>query len=287
LKTTKGFILLHRTIKDNWIWDNDAYLKAWVDLLLSANHKAKKVYVNGQPIQCNRGETVKAIRTWARDWGWSRSRVSRFFKTLEGDHMIERKAIQKTTHLRIINYEDLQGFVRQTWDKDETSAPINNNVNKENNKRDSVKSVGKRSSKKEQLKKLSERLDEYQKKFPTLDIKYAFDYWKDSLSASGRVWTRYGPAFSNWCKAWAAAGKTKDQGWTYSDAPANDKGSRYAGPGKIKISAFKADITGHLIGYCSKCNESAFYTRWSVWDDSNCCKAKILPERKSAKVKAS
>ena len=286
MKTTKGFILLHRTIKDNWIWDNDAYLKAWVDLLLSASHKAKKVYVNGQPIQCNRGETVKTIRTWARDWGWSRSRVSRFFKTLEGDRMIERKMIQKTTHLRIINYEDLQGFVRQTWDKDETSAHINNNVNKENNTLPQVGSVKKIKSKREQLNKIAGDLKSYQKKFPTLDIEYTFASWKDSLLSTGRVWTRYGPAFSNWCRARAVHGKTKDQGWTYSDAPANDKGSR-SGSGKINISSFKTDTTGHQIGYCGKCGDTAFYTKWSIWDDSICCNARVLPKRKSGKSKTS
>lgn len=42
---------------------------------------------------------------------------------------------------------------------------------------------------------------------------------------------------------------------------------------------FKADKTGNaLLGYCNSCSKLGFYDKYQVYDDSECCKAKILPK---------
>lgn len=48
-----GWIKLYRQIQDCWIWDDDdKYDKAhaWLDLLILANHRDKKISVDGKPI---------------------------------------------------------------------------------------------------------------------------------------------------------------------------------------------------------------------------------------------
>ena len=46
------------------------------------------------------------------------------------------------------------------------------------------------------------------------------------------------------------------------------------------ISKFKKDANGKFwIGYCSKCNVSAFYDDMGIKQDSKCCQSKLMPEK--------
>lgn len=42
----EGWVKLHRSITENWIWENPQYLKWWLDLILMANHKKQKIPFN-------------------------------------------------------------------------------------------------------------------------------------------------------------------------------------------------------------------------------------------------
>lgn len=46
---------------------------------------------------------------------------------------------------------------------------------------------------------------------------------------------------------------------------------------KFKLSDYRKDITGTPIGYCAECGKSDFYDKFEIFQDSRCCKAKILP----------
>ena len=88
----KGFIYLHRQIQECWIWFNDERFsqgQAWVDLLLSANHKDVKLPFNGEFVTVERGQLLTSIRKLADRWKWHRNTVKRFLNLLEKDNMIE------------------------------------------------------------------------------------------------------------------------------------------------------------------------------------------------------
>ena len=61
--------------------------------------------IKGRELQCRRGQSLKALETWAERWGWSKSKVVRFFKVLKQDGMIECKSEGVTTRLTIVNYD--------------------------------------------------------------------------------------------------------------------------------------------------------------------------------------
>lgn len=106
-----GYIKLHRQIQDCWIWDSGKFDKrsAWIDLLMLANHRDKKLVFNGKPVVITRGQFMTSIRKLAVRWEWSTSTVFDFLKILEADNMIKRESDNHRTLLTIINYEVYQG----------------------------------------------------------------------------------------------------------------------------------------------------------------------------------
>lgn len=104
----KGWIKLSRQIQEHWIWNDPEKLKAWIDLILMANHEAKKAQMRDGLVTIKRGQFVTSIDKLAKRWGWSKNRVYRFLSLLETDHMVERKANAYRTTITIVNYGKFQ-----------------------------------------------------------------------------------------------------------------------------------------------------------------------------------
>lgn len=106
----KGYIRLHRSIEDNWVWQDKPFSKgqAWVDLLLLANHTDHKTPYGSTVVECNRGEVNRSMRYLAERWGWGREKVRTFLKQLEADEMISLQPTTKPTTILIDNYTKYQ-----------------------------------------------------------------------------------------------------------------------------------------------------------------------------------
>lgn len=174
----KGYIRLHRQIMECSIWETgEQYDKrsAWVELILLANHKDKKVIFNNEIITVKRGQHLTSIRKLAERWGWSRGKVDRFLRLLESDSMVDTKRATNNILINIVNY-DIYQYVedeQRTTDEprtdheratDEPQTDINNNdINEINNKRKDIsKDISKR------------KVDEY---YEDVDVNNAFkDY---------------------------------------------------------------------------------------------------------------
>jgi len=131
----QGAILLHREIRDHWLWKKKPYSpgQAWVDMLLLANHAGKRVPFRDEITEILRGEFIRSERDLARDWGWARSKIHRFLILLKNDSMIDIKSDQKANHISICNYNKWQKFrtnnepiVNQEWTKSEPVVDLNN-----------------------------------------------------------------------------------------------------------------------------------------------------------------
>lgn len=104
-----GWIKLHRSIEDHWVWDCEfSYGQAWIDLLINACHKPNKLNIKGRLIQLNRGEQARSEVTLSKRWKWSRNKVRRFLKNLENDGMIVQKTTHLTSIISICNYDVFQ-----------------------------------------------------------------------------------------------------------------------------------------------------------------------------------
>lgn len=103
-----GFIKIYRSIKKHWIWENDEYLKAWLDILMMVNHKDQKILFNTDLIIVKRGERITSQLKLSKRWGWSRTKVRNFLELLEKDEMIATKRTSKSTTIKVLNYNVYQ-----------------------------------------------------------------------------------------------------------------------------------------------------------------------------------
>jgi len=117
-----GWIKLHRQIQEHWIHKKPEYFHAWITILLNVNHEKKKLIIDNELIECNRGQSLNSIQGWARILGpsWTSRKVRTFFKLLEGDDMIKTEGMRKTTRLSVCNYDSYQ-TLRQADDEQATS----------------------------------------------------------------------------------------------------------------------------------------------------------------------
>lgn len=108
MSADKGYIKLYRDIRDHWIWNTEpgpySKLKAWVDLIMMANHEDRKVMFEGEPMLIKRGEMLTSIRKLSVRWGWSNRKTMRFLDGLERDGMVTQKRTAKCTVINLDNY---------------------------------------------------------------------------------------------------------------------------------------------------------------------------------------
>lgn len=139
----KGWIALHRNIRDHWVYQEKRVFskyEAWLDLLMDANHQNNKFLFDGQLIEVNRGEFITSVRQLCERWGWSNTKVNRFLKMLEDDQMLIRKSDSKKTVITIVNYDFYQRYEskettqkRQQNDAEASQKHTNNNDKTMNN----------------------------------------------------------------------------------------------------------------------------------------------------------
>lgn len=138
----RGWITLNRGMQSHWLWKEKrkfSKAEAWLDLLMSANHKPRKLLVKNKLITCGRGETIQSLKTLSSKWEWPRETVRRFLKLCEKDGMICFKNETVTSRITICNYDTYQSVENKMGRKRVASgsqAHINNNVNNENNKKE-------------------------------------------------------------------------------------------------------------------------------------------------------
>lgn len=136
-----GWIKLHRQIRNHWVFKNANYFKAWVVIISEVNHKSTKIVIEGELIECKRGQSINSLATWVKILGddWTIQKLRTFLKLLEKDEMINTEGLRKTTRLTVCNYEsyqsEQQGDNKQTTNRQQgDNKEITTNKNVENEK---------------------------------------------------------------------------------------------------------------------------------------------------------
>lgn len=106
----EGWIKLHRKILDHWIYKNSNYVRAWIIILMTVNYEPKKVLIHGKLFDCERGQSLLSLDSWAKEFGqkWTKQQVRIFFDLLKNDSMILTEGLSKTTRLTVCNYDTYQ-----------------------------------------------------------------------------------------------------------------------------------------------------------------------------------
>ena len=102
-----------------------------------------------------------------------------------------------------------------------------------------------------------------EKKFGSgVDVGYEIEKMIDWLKQSGKRYKDYEAFARNWCR--------------------NSTGTKknFKNSSKFTLADFKKETGGFNIGYCYKCGKYEFYDNREIWQDSRCCKTRLLPKRR-------
>lgn len=91
-----------------WLSEPFDRARAWIDLLLLANHQDGYFRVRGVRVNIKRGQVGYGVVALAKRWKWSRGKVKRFLDELESDQQICQQKNNVTTLITITNYDAYQ-----------------------------------------------------------------------------------------------------------------------------------------------------------------------------------
>lgn len=130
-----GWIKLHRSIIDHWIFEDAIKLKWWIYLLAVVNHEPKKVLIKNTLVDCDRGQTVRSLESLALKWLVTKKTVKTFLDLLQRDNMIVLENIKISTRITICNYDSYQDTVNATDTPSKRDLPINKNEKNDKNEK--------------------------------------------------------------------------------------------------------------------------------------------------------
>lgn len=261
-----GWISLHRKILDNPILSfgrNFSRAEAWIWLLLRANYEERKVVIGSDIYRCKKGQLITSQLKLCKTFNWGNSRLKTFLKLLQKDKMINLQTNSKLTLITVLNYESYQTSNMQTNIKqisNKVQPRTNNNINN-NNKENNIK-----------IAEFEKWWNLYNKK---VGKKEALQYWIKKINHSDFI-----DIFNHTRKYIVKNEKQyrKDpiryfRRETWKDEIVDNI--------QNDITQFKLDTTGKFyIGYCDKCNESDFYTKEGIFQDSRCCNNTLNSKRR-------
>ena len=104
-----GWIKIDRALLDHWVFQNADYLKAWIAILLLANHEDRTILVDRNPVLIRRGSFFTSISKLSERLGFDRRKTVRLIEALKKDGMLSTDGTTHGTTLTIVNYDKYQG----------------------------------------------------------------------------------------------------------------------------------------------------------------------------------
>ncbi|EAG0877737.1 DnaD domain protein, partial [Listeria monocytogenes] len=168
---SSGWIKIYRSLQEHWIWENEKYLKWWLDLLLLANHQDRDILINGELITIKRGQKHTSELWLSNRWNADRKQVRKFLELLKKNDMITiTKSRQKGTTYEISNYNDFQGISEEIRTTKGTTIDTTEDTTKEHQ-------MVQRKGHKQELKNL--RIKELKKDINNSDLNFK-DFWEQN-----------------------------------------------------------------------------------------------------------
>lgn len=126
-----GFVLLHRKLLENVIFDNEKGLKVWIWCLLRANFKDRIVLLGRKKVKVSKGEFIMGSRKESEFLNIARSTLWFWLNFLEREGQVELEKTTKYTLVKLKNWSKYQD-VGHKWDTNGTQMGTDNNDNNEN-----------------------------------------------------------------------------------------------------------------------------------------------------------
>lgn len=139
-----GWVKLHRTITDSFVFQNPDRLKFWIWCLCKATHTKRKHNVGLQEIELLPGQFVFGRNKASVELNMAESKVYRLIKTFENKNKIEVKSNNKFSVITVVNwsfYQDSEQQIEQQSNNNLTTNQQQSNTNKNVKKEKNVKNV--------------------------------------------------------------------------------------------------------------------------------------------------
>ena len=109
-----GWIKLHRSITDSFVFDNPDRLKFWVWCLCKASHKDRKQTVGLQEIELKKGQFIFGRKKASAELNMDENKIYRLSKTFQKREKIVVKSNNKYSLVTVVNWEFYQGERQQS-----------------------------------------------------------------------------------------------------------------------------------------------------------------------------
>lgn len=124
---SKGWIKIHRKLRENPIYSKSNYIAIWIYLLMEANFKEKRIIWNRKPFTVEKGAMITSISKIATHFNLSTGTVSYILNYLEVEKMIEKRSTMKFTYIKVINYDKYQRVEKRIENKVKTKEKQSEN----------------------------------------------------------------------------------------------------------------------------------------------------------------
>lgn len=119
--------------------------EAWIDILLSVNHKEGKVLIDYSVETVKRGEFITSEVKLANKWNWDRKTVRKFLTLLQQEEMILKSSTKRWTSITVINWDKYQLDGQEVGqgvgqDRDRGLDTNKNDKNDKNDKKNNISS---------------------------------------------------------------------------------------------------------------------------------------------------
>ena len=162
----EGWLKLHRSIADHWIYsfkEPDKAL-AWIDLLIMARHTSGTIMLKGRALELKRGQVGMSQLAMQKRWGWSQNKVKRFLELLKKHSMCDYETNDLTTVITICNFDSFQS--RERADERPNERADERATNDQSN--DDIRMEELKKGKKQDLTPYQAIVDSYHDRLPML-----------------------------------------------------------------------------------------------------------------------
>ncbi len=104
----KGFIKLHRKVRDNKLYKDSYTMHLWIELLSRVNHKANSWEFAGRLCSVKAGECLVSLYSLSDSTGIKVSRIRCILKKLISAKMITTKATPYGTYIQVVSWSKYQ-----------------------------------------------------------------------------------------------------------------------------------------------------------------------------------
>ena len=130
----KGFIKLHRKLRDNKLYKDSYTIHLWIELLSRVNHKANSWEFAGRLCSVKPGECLVSLYSLSDTTGIKVSRIRCILKKLITAKMITSNSTPYGTYIQIVSWSKYQEDNKKYIAKNPKSAYNNNDIYKPLNK---------------------------------------------------------------------------------------------------------------------------------------------------------